>query len=69
MTYDLNDTKRYTVWACGIKGEDLVCVTNLTLWDAELVRDEMNSIDDEYDYRVAVMDGSEMYHKEINKGE
>jgi hypothetical protein len=66
MTYDLNDTKRYTVWACSTKGEDLVCVTGLTLWDADLVCNEMNSLDDEHDYRVAVMDGAEMYHKQMS---
>lgn len=63
MTYDLNNTTRYTVWACGPAGEDLVYATDLTLWDAEFVRNEMNSIDSTYDYRVAAYDGAELYHR------
>jgi len=63
MTYDLTDTTRYTVWAIGAAGEDLVYATDLTLWDAEFVRNEMNSIDDKFDYRVAAMDGAELYHR------
>jgi hypothetical protein len=63
MTYDLNDTTRYTVWACSPAGEDLVYATDLTLWDAEFVRNEMNSIDSTYDYRVAAYDGAELYHR------
>ena len=65
MTYDLNNTTRYTVWAIGAAGEDLVYATDLTLWDAEFVRNEMNGIDDTMDYRVAAMDGAEMYHNHI----
>jgi hypothetical protein len=63
MTYDLNNKTLYTVWACGATDEDLVYATGLTEWDADLVCNEMNSIDEAYDYRVAPVDGAELYHR------
>ena len=53
MTYDLNDKTPYTVWACAPGKPDEVYATGLTLWDAEFVQNEMNSLDDSVDYRVA----------------
>lgn len=65
--FDLNYKTPYTVWACGAEGEDLVYATNLTQWDADLICNEMNSIDDTMDYRVAVWDGAELYHNHIKR--
>ena len=54
MTYDLKNKNRYTVWACTPDKPDRVYATGLTEWDADMVANEMNSIDDEADYRVCI---------------
>jgi hypothetical protein len=51
MTYDLNNTTLYTVWMCYADKPDEVYATNLSEWDADMVVNEMNSIDDSADYR------------------
>jgi hypothetical protein len=55
MTYDLNNTTRYTVWMCYADKPDEVYATNLSQWDADMVVNEMNSIDDTADYRCCEM--------------
>jgi hypothetical protein len=56
MTYDLTDTTRYTVWACYADKPDEAYAEGLTLWQAEFVVNEMNSIDDAADYRCCAED-------------
>ena len=51
--YDLNNTTKYTVWAVRATGPDVVYASGLSQWDADLVCNEMNSLDDTADYRVA----------------
>ena len=52
MTYNLNNKTRYTVWACTPDQPDRVYATGLSEWDADMVVNEMNSIDDTVDYRM-----------------
>jgi hypothetical protein len=40
------------VWAVRATGPDVVYAVCLSQWDADLVCNEMNSIDDTADYRV-----------------
>jgi hypothetical protein len=51
--YDLNDTTKYTVWVCQPNYPDQVYASGLTLWDAEFVINELNSIDELRDYRIS----------------
>ena len=49
--FDLNNKTRYTVWMCYADKADEVYATNLTEWDADMIVNEMNGIDNSADYR------------------
>lgn len=53
--FDTNNTTRYTVWMCYADKPDEVCTSGLTEWDADMVVNEMNSIDESAEYRYCEM--------------
>ncbi len=55
MTYDLTNTTRYTVWMCYADHPDKVYATDLFQWDADMIVNELNSLDDSADYRCCEM--------------
>lgn len=51
--YNVNDTKRYSVWACRPGQPDELIDSGRKLWDADMMVEVMNADDDTTDYRVA----------------
>jgi len=53
--FDTTNATRYTVWVCYADKPDTVYATYVTEWDADMIVNEMNSIDDTADYRYCEM--------------
>lgn len=49
--FDTNNKTRYTVWMCYADKPDEVYASDLSEWDADMIVNEMNSLDDSADYR------------------
>ena len=58
--FDLNNKTRYTVWCAAPDTISTVYATNLSEWNADMIVNEMNSLDDSVDYRYAPMEDDDL---------